>query len=246
MNDLRLILGVSLKNNFRSTVLNLVVLCVVILIAVGLAVTFCLVLIKPALQVPSPDRSALLSYLALIMYVTCLLGLGVNMNASAFSTLTREKSRGVIQSLLAAPLRLSDIWIAKSLAVFLPGYILGAIFTLIVLFALNFIYFIPQIGFLINPWIIISNFVALPLVYLGLSMIVHLVGLTGKPVNGNVIVQIVLPALMGLMINLVVRSVLDAGSWVFMLVNFGLAAVCGLIILIVKNRLDIERIILSI
>jgi ABC-2 type transport system permease protein len=245
MRDIGLILGVSVKNNLRSRIANLVVISVVIICVAGLAVTFCLVLIKPAMQGTSFDRAVLTSYLSLIMCVSCLLGLGVNMNASAFQTMIREKSRGNIESLLAAPLRPADIWIAKSLAVFLPGLVLGEIFALIVLIVINYIYFVPQIGFLINPWILISNLVAIPLVYLGLSLLVHLIGLTGKPASGNVIVQIVLPVLIALIINLVVRSVLDAGSWIFTLIIFGMAAVTGIILVFLKSRLDKERIILS-
>jgi ABC-2 type transport system permease protein len=245
MRDIGIILNVSIKNNLRSTVVNLVVLSVVILCVVGLAVTFCLVLIGPAMKSASPDKASLTSYLSMIMCVTCLLGLGINLNASAFQTLTREKSRGNIESLLATPLQPGSIWIGKSLAVFLPGLILGEAFSLIVLIIINYIYFVPEIGFLINPWIIISNFAAVPLVYLALSILVHLVGMTGKPASGNVIVQVFLPVFVTLVINLVVRSILDAGSWIFTLSNLGVAAVLGIIILLLHSRLAKERIVLS-
>jgi ABC-2 type transport system permease protein len=245
MKDIGLILTVSIKNNLRSKVVNLVVLSVVILCVAGLVITFCLVLIAPAMKTAAPDRAVLASYMSMIMCVTCLLGLGVNMNASAFQTMTREKSRGNIESLLATPLEPEDIWIAKSLAVFLPGLVLAEGFTLIVMFIINYVYFIPETGFLINPWIVISNLIAVPLVYLGLGLVVHLVGLTGKPASGNVIVQIFLPVFVALTINLVVRSVLDAGSWIFTLINFGVAAVLGIVILLLRPRLAKERIVLS-
>jgi ABC-2 type transport system permease protein len=245
MRDIGLIMSVSMRNNLRSKVVNLVILSVVIICVLGLAVAFCLVLISPAMKAPSPDRADLQSYLSMIMCIACLLGLGVNMNASAFQTMTREKSRGNIEALLAAPLQAREIWIGKSLAVFLPGFGLGAVFALLVLIIINYIYFVPVTGFLINPWILITNLAAVPLVYLGLSLVVHLVGLTGKPASGNVIVQIFLPVFVALVINLVVRSVLDAGSWTFTVIMLGLAAVIGVIVLILKNRLDKERIILS-
>jgi ABC-2 type transport system permease protein len=245
MKDIGLIMSVSMRNNLRSKIVNLVILSVVIICVFGLALTFCLVLINPAMKNPSPDETDLVSWLSMIMCIASLLGLGVNMNASAFQTMTREKSRGNIESLLASPLQAREIWIGKSLAVFLPGFILGAVFALIVLFAVNYIYFVPVTGFLINPWILITNLAALPLLYLGLSLVVHLVGLTGKPATGNVIVQLFLPVFVALVINLVVRSVLDAGSWTFTLIMLGLTAVTGVIILILKSRLDKERIVLS-
>jgi len=245
MREIGLILAASIRNNLRFTVTNLVVLSVILICVIGLAVTFCLVLIGPAMQSASPDRSTLASDLSLIMCVTCLLGLGIYLNGSAFQTMTREKSRGNIETLLAAPLKPREIWIAKSLAVFLPGLVLGEVLTLLVLIAVNYLYFVPRIGFVANPWLLISNFIAVPLVYLGLSLIVFLVGLTGKPANGNVIVQVFPPCLAALVINLAVRSVLDAGSWTFTLICCGLAAVMGIIILLLYPRLAKERIILS-
>jgi len=184
-------------------------------------------------------------FLALILFITNLLGLGVNLNAFAFQTMTREKSRGIIQSLLSTPLKETDIWLGKSLAVFLPGLVLGELLTLIALIALNYIYFVPQIGFIINPWIALSSFVTIPLLYLSLTLLVHLVGLTGKPATGNVIAQIFLPVLVALMINLIVRSVLDATSWVFTLVSLGIAIIIGFISLILRSRLTKERVVLS-
>ena len=75
------------------------------------------------------------------------------MNVFAFQSMTREKSRGNIESLMATPLSVKDIWIAKSLAVFIPGMVLGEILTLAALLAVNYIYFVPKIGFIYTHWI---------------------------------------------------------------------------------------------
>ena len=117
-----------------------------------------------------PDRAALELYLGLIIYSACLMGLGINLNSFAFQSMTREKARGNIESLLATPLRAKEIWLAKSLAVFLPGLVLGVALALVTLVAVNYIYFVPSIGFLVNPWIAVNSFVAAPLVYLLLSL----------------------------------------------------------------------------
>jgi len=159
--------------------------------------------------------------------------------------MTREKSRGIIESLLATPLNVKDIWIAKSLAVFLPGLVLGEVFAFIALMAINYIYFVPRIGFLITPWIAVSSFVAVPLIYLCLSLLVHLIGLTGKLATGNVIVQVFLPVFAALMINLVIRHILDATSWSFTLINLGIAVAVGVVVILLQPRLTKERIVLS-
>ncbi|OGF99952.1 hypothetical protein A2Y99_02525 [Candidatus Gottesmanbacteria bacterium RBG_13_37_7] len=100
-------------------------------------------------------------------------------------------------------------------------------------------------GFLITPWMAISSFVAVPLIYLCLSLLVHLVGLTGKPATGNVIVQVFLPIIMTLMINLMIHHILDAVSWLFTLANLGIAAAIGIIVIFLQPRLTRERIVLS-
>jgi ABC-2 type transport system permease protein len=245
MTDIALITLAGIKNNLRSRVVAVVAVSVVLICAVGLAAAFSIIFIAPAVKVPSPDRSQVEMYLSLILSVTSFLGLGVNMNAFAFQTMTREKSRGIIQSLLATPLKAQDIWLGKSLAVFLPGLVMGEIFTLIALLAVNYIFIVSEMGFLINLPIIISSFVAIPLIYLSLSVLVHLVGLSGKPVGGNVIVQIFLPVMVALTINLVLRSVLDASSWTLTGVFIGIAVVIGVISLVLRSRLTRERIVLS-
>ncbi len=87
----------------------------------------------------------------------------------AFQSMTREKSRGNIESLMATPLSVKNIWIAKSLAVFIPGMVLGEILTLAALLAVNYIYFVPKMGFIYSHWIGLSSFLAVPLIYLCLK-----------------------------------------------------------------------------
>jgi hypothetical protein len=71
------------------------------------------------------------------------------------------------------------------------------------------------------------------------------VGLTGKPATANVIIQVFLPVFVTLMINLIVRNVLDASSWTFTALNLGIAAAIGIIALSLKSRLRNEAIVLS-
>jgi hypothetical protein len=78
-----------------------------------------------------------------------------------------------------------------------------------------------------------------------LSLLVHLIGLSGKPATGNVIVQVFLPVFSSLMINLGVHHILDAASWPFAVANLGLAVVIGVIAILLRPRLTAERIVLS-
>jgi len=116
---------------------------------------------------------------------------------------------------------------------------------LIALLAVNYIYFVPTIGFLFTPWIAISSFVMVPLIYLALSLLAHLIGLTGNPATSNVIVQVFLPVFASLMINLGIHNVLNAASWPFTMASLGLAVVTGIIAILLRPRLTRERIVLS-
>ncbi len=244
MRELIPIIAASIRNDFRVKTVILLV-AVTVIFVIGVTAIFCIISIEPSMEQRFPDRAALELYLGLIIYSACLMGLGINLNSFAFQSMTREKARGNIESLLATPLRAKEIWLAKSLAVFLPGLVLGVALALVTLVAVNYIYFVPSIGFLVNPWIAVNSFVAAPLVYLLLSLLVHLVGLTGKPVTGNVIAQVFLPVFTSLMINLATHNVINAASWSFTLANLGAAAAIGAIVILLQPRLTRERIVLS-
>ena len=244
MKDICLITSVSIRNNLRSKIIVAVLIAVVLICAISLVLAFCLLAIGPAMKAEVLDRHTLERFLSVTIYGACLIGLGINMNVFA-QTMIREKSRGNITALLATPLKASHIWTGKSLAVFLPGLVLGEVLGLISLLSVNYIYFVPKIGFLINTWMAISSFVAVPIIYLSLSLLVHIIGLAGKPATANVIVQVFLPVFASLMINIGVRHILDAASWSFTVTNLGLAMIIVVIAMLLQPRLTRERIVLS-
>ncbi len=244
MSNVSLIINSSIRNNLRSKIVIAMLIAVTLICLFGLVIAFCLLAIAPAMKAMVPDRHLLENYLSVIIYGSCLIGLGINMNAFAH-TITREKARGNITALMATPLTTDHIWTGKSLAVFLPGLVMGEMLCLISLLVVNYIYFVPGPGFLINLPMALSSFVAVPLIYLSLSLLVHNIGLTGNPATANVIVQVFLPAFTALMINLGVRNILAASSWQFTLVNLGVAMIIGGIALLLRPRLTSERIVLS-
>jgi ABC-2 type transport system permease protein len=245
MKNIGLLISTSIRNNLRSKVVLIAYIFVTMICILGIIIALCYFLISPEMDKLSPDRSKLELYLGLTMFATCFISLGVNLNSFAAQSIIREKSKGVIESLLATPFKPKDIWIAKSLAVFLPGLILGEILTFIVLLVINYIYFVPSIGFVFNTWIAVSSFITAPLIYLCLSLLIHFIGLTGKPAVGNVIVQVFLPVFLSLMINLAVRYILDITSWSFAVANLGVAALIAVIFIFLRSRLNRERMVLS-
>ena len=41
-----------------------------------------------------------------------------------------------------------------------------------------------------SPWVAVTSFLAIPFIYFCMGLLVYLVGLTGKPVNANIIAQV--------------------------------------------------------
>lgn len=244
MRNIGLLIITGIRNNLRFKIVTITVYFgVTLMIVAALAAFFGIFLITPEINEASPDKAKLELYLGLIMYSACILGLGINLNSLGWISMTREKSRGNIQSLLATTLKVKDIWIAKSLALFIPGLILGELLTLIVLIVGNYIYFVPTIGFLFNPWIAVISFLIVPIIYFCLGLLVYLIGLTGKPANGMLIAQIFLPIILSGMINIMLR--LDVTLWLFAMANIGIAAVVAIIVIFLQFRLSKERIVLS-
>ena len=111
MKDIGLLTIASIRNNLRLKTVGIVFIIVTLMIAALLVIFFCILLIAPAVNKASPDRAELELYLGLIMYSTCFLALGINLNSYGFQSMTREKSRGNIESLLATPIKIKDIWV---------------------------------------------------------------------------------------------------------------------------------------
>ena len=246
MRKIRLLITTDIKNNFSVKSVAVVWYGMSVLLVAAIVILFGILLIGPELEKISPDRAKLDIYFAVTLFSASLIGLGVNLNALGFTSMIKEKSRGNIQSLLVTSLELKDIWIGKSLAVFIPGLIVGELMTLVTLIVVNLIYFVPTVGFLFNPWIASTCFIAFPLIYLCLGLLVYLIGLTGKPVNANIIGQVFLPVFVNLVIQLLLHtSFMDFTSWPFLLANIIFAIVIAAIVMILQSRITREKVVLS-
>jgi ABC-type transport system involved in multi-copper enzyme maturation permease subunit len=97
-------------------------------------------------------------------------------------TIIKDKVNGNIESLLATPLSAKEIWIGKSTAIFLPGYIISFISTIIILLILNFFVIFPVVGNLILPVpLLLTSFFINPLFFLALLLFIVLFSLAGNP-----------------------------------------------------------------
>ncbi len=246
MRNIGLVVTTNIKNNLNSKVVSIIWYCMALFLVIAMTALFGVLLIAPELKAAAPDKNKLELYLGVILFTASLLGLGINLNAVGFTSMIKEKARGNIQSLLATPLKLKDIWIGKSIAVFIPGLILGEVLTLLALFIVNYIYFVPTVGFLFNPWLAITSFIVFPLMYFCFGLLVYLMGLTGKPTNANIIALVFLPVYVNIVVQLPLRTnIIDFTSWHFTLANLVLTLVIAIIIIILQSRISKEKVALS-
>lgn len=59
-----------------------------------------------------------------------------------------DKTKRITETLLATPLSLRQIWIAKSLAITIPSSVIGIVISFIMLTVVNYIAFVPRVGFI--------------------------------------------------------------------------------------------------
>lgn len=76
-----------------------------------------------------------------------------------------DKTKRSIESLLATPLSLRQVWLAKSLAVTLPSSIIGLAVSIIMVVVINIIVFRPQVGIIIPaPLALVTGIIIIPVV----------------------------------------------------------------------------------
>ena len=184
-------------------------------------------------------------YLGLIVYGSGLLAMGMNLNVFTANNLVKEKTQRLFESILAGPVEARTLWLAKSLAVFLPGLVLCETFAIVSLLGVNALIVTPRMGFLASPTMIFNGLALVPILYFPLCCLVLLVGLSANPISGNVIANVAFSALVTLVINLVARGGLDVGSSAFTLAHLALAGGVGVLVLVLQLRLTKERVVLS-
>ncbi len=244
MNTL-LIMNRSIHNNLRSFTNILSFLVLVILLA-GLSdylgIRFLLV---PALKTSPVDISRVRHLMAMVLYATSLFSLAMGLTVSVVRSLIQEKSRRMYETLLASPVELRQLWWAKSLSVFLPGYLAGLVLSLLTWYLMNAGFTVPVIGWVLTPPMVLIPVVLVPFLYLCLSFLVTLISLITDPVHGNALTQVFLPSLASLTFNLGLRGVLDTHTRAFFIFHLILAGLLLIIILLVRPRLTKQKVILS-
>lgn len=164
----------------------------------------------------------------------------------AIVSITKEKVNGNIESLLATPLSPKAIWMGKGLAIFLPGFVIAIVSTLVVVLAVNFAAIIPAAGnFFLPAPVFLTGFLINPLLFFGLTSFTILFSLANNPDIA------VVPSFLlgfGLMIGIpvgVATGAIDLASWSFALYYLAGAIVVWAVICYLSRLLTKEKIVLS-
>jgi ABC-type transport system involved in multi-copper enzyme maturation permease subunit len=166
----------------RKTNAFLIISILFTVITVAASIIIVIALRKQELLGKEIARPMLELIISLIAYFLPLSVLMTFIWAFTFLTIIQEKVKGNIESLLATPLTPKEIWIGKSMAIFLPGYIISIISTLFILLAVNFIVIIPATGSFILPApLLLTSFLISPLFFLALLLFIVLFSLANNP-----------------------------------------------------------------
>ncbi len=179
------------------------------------------------------------NFVPLMVLFTC-------MATWATDPVAKEKARGPIESLLATPLTSRGVWVGKSLAIFLPAYVMGLTSTLIVILVMNFAAILPTTHhFVLTPPQALTGFLLLPLLMLALMSVGVLFSLITNPVVGQTIVIFAGIVLMQVVAQVGARITWLLASWDYALYNLAGAVLLGILALYLSRFLSKERIILS-
>jgi ABC-type Na+ efflux pump permease subunit len=245
MNNSLLVMKYALKNQLRLTSATLISVMVIMICAAGTIVLMCYLMIGPEMGKTVPDRAVLETGMGGVLFLAGFITIGVYSSVFTYQSLVREKARGNIPALLATPVRPFELLAGKTLAVFVPGFALTVVMVIAAFFIVNLVYYTDDLGFIVNPWMIISNIVAVPVLYLAVTLFVYVIGLAGKPGTANIIGQIFLPVMANVMIQLGIRTSLGTASWLFMVILFAAAVLIGSAVYFLRGRMVTETIMLS-
>ncbi|MDD5447694.1 MAG: ABC transporter permease subunit [Actinomycetota bacterium] len=164
----------------------------------------------------------------------------------ATDPIAREKARGTLESLLATPLTAKAVWMGKSLAIFLPAYIISILSTLVVVLAMNFASILPATGHFVLPLpTAVTGFLFLPLLMFALISLGVLVSFITNPVIGQTIIIFIGVVLLNLVGQVGGRIIWLLPSWDYAFYNLAGAALLGTVALRISSSLTKEKIVLS-
>jgi ABC-type Na+ efflux pump permease subunit len=153
-----------------------------------------------------------------------------------------DKTKRVLESLLATPLTLNEVWAGKSLAITLPSISVSFVLSIAALILLNKLFIVPVVGTFVMPGTtqMITGWVLVPIISLLVTMIVTLFQLIlNNPRIANFAFMIMFFAVFWIPTTPLMSSLNMPGIYLVLI------AVLVVLILVLSRLLTKERVILS-
>lgn len=234
------IIKVNLKNNLQSLSLVCVnlgisLICSVVIGVIGIQI------INPLIKAGRMNSEHFSYILGILAYSTTLIVAGINFSTLFATPLTREKIRGNIECLLASGTDAKKLWLAKSIALFIPGLISGIVFSIGIIISEEVIFAAHGYKLILSTGIVVSTYIAVPAAYFGVSLLVNLVGLIGRVADAVPIPIIFVAGVPAVMIRIAV----NASTSIFLILNLAIAVIMIALSFIFQSKLNTEGTVLA-
>jgi len=241
--------GIIFKRDFRElsqTNTFLIISIVFSVVTIAIAASVSIVLSKKEWIGQKAAEPMLELIIGLIAYFLPLAILMTFIWAFSSLPVVKEKVNGSIASLIATTLTPKEIWLGKSLAIFIPGYSISVILTMIVLIVVNLFVIVPATGnFLLPLPLFLVSLIWNPLLLLGLLLFIILFSLANNP---DIAITPSFLLGFGLMMGIplgMASGVINLASWSFSLWYLAGVIIVWIIVFILTRLLTKENIILS-
>jgi len=241
--------GIILKRDFREfkqTNTFLIICIVFAIVTIAIAVSASIILSRQDWIGGKEAAPVLGLIIGLITYFLPFTILMTFIWAFASMPIVKEKASGNISSLLATILSPKEILWGKSLAIFIPAYIISVISSVIVLLAVNLSVIVPSTGNFLFPLpLFLVSLIINPLLLLGLLLIIILISLAGNPdiaITPSFLVGFGI--MMGIPLGMAMGKI-DLSSWSFSLWSLIGTIIVWIIMFSLTSILTKENIILS-
>jgi ABC-2 type transport system permease protein len=153
-----------------------------------------------------------------------------------------DKAKRNIESLMATPVNIKQIWLGKSLAVTLPSLIVGITIAVLSYLVMNIWFVTPKTGIFMIPniWAIVSALLFVPvLLFAIVSIVTYIQLVVTNPRIGNFVFS-------GIFFLLLIGvNTLSGAGLSFALIYLGVIIVCTVISYILSFSLTKEKVLLS-
>jgi len=168
----------------------------------------------------------------------------VSLYMNAYTVLL-EKTKRMLESVLCTLVQLKHMWLAKSLATFIPSLAIGMILSALTLIIMNITTIKPEVGRWVMPdaAYLVAIVAGLPVVVFLLSSIVVILQLMMQ--NVRLIQSIFTALIIASSFGLSYAFRLTSASWTVVYIVLSAAAALGLAVWLLSKRLTKERIVLT-